>query len=157
MPPTTGFRTTKGLGPGEALPSSPIIPNKDLSPQALLARGYSPHTAPPMRPVDGCAAPTGTITSPDSRQYVCGLPCPPQERVRCPHGPEGSHSYVHGCIFTDSPRLIGPIRRERRPGRSSTRRKASERTNSYNQEVIDHGPPPKSGGLRPFGSSGAIA
>jgi hypothetical protein len=59
--------------------------------------------------------------------------------------------------FTEYPRLMGPIQRETEAWKSLyAARTASERTNSYNQEVIDHGRPPKLRGLKAFRFSGAI-
>lgn len=59
--------------------------------------------------------------------------------------------------FSEYPRLIGPIQR----GTEAWKilygaRTASERTNSYAQEVIDHGRPPKLRGLKAFRFLGAI-
>ena len=59
--------------------------------------------------------------------------------------------------FTEYPRLIGPIQRGTEDWSSLyAARTASERTNSYDQEVIDHGRPPKLRGLKAFRFAGAI-
>jgi hypothetical protein len=129
--------------------------NEDLAPQALMARGYDPHGTP-YAPCGRLCRSNGYDYQSDSRQYVCGLQCPPQERERCPHG-QKVRGYTHRMSFTEYPRLIGPIQRETEDWKILyAARTASERTNSYNQEVIDHGRPPKLRGLKAFRFSGAI-
>ena len=111
---------------------------------------------PPLRPVDGCAAPTGMDDPSDSRQYVCGRPCPLQEREQCPHG-QKARGYTRRMAFTAYPRLIGPIQRGTEDWKLLyAARTASERTNRDDQEVIDHGRPPKWRGLKAFRFAGAI-
>ena len=138
---------------------SPIIAynprNENLSPQALMARGDDTH-ATPYAPCGRRCRSNGYDYQSDSRQYVCGRPCPPQERERCPHG-QKVHGSTHKMSFTESPRLIGPIQRGTEDWQILyAARTASERTNSYNQEVIDHGRPPKLRGFKAFRFSGAI-
>jgi hypothetical protein len=54
-------------------------------------------------------------------------------------------------------RLIGPIPRGTENWKILyTARTASERTHSYDQEVIEHGRPPKLRGLKAFRFAGAI-
>ena len=92
----------------------------------------------------------------DSRQYVCGLPCPLHERERCPHG-QKVHGYTHRMSFTEYPRLIGPIQRGTEHWKILyAARTASERTNRYDQEVLNNGCPPKLRGLKAFRFLGAI-
>jgi hypothetical protein len=129
--------------------------NENLSPQALMARGYDTHGTP-YAPCGRLCRSNGDDYQSDSRQYVCGRPCPPQERERCPHG-QKVHGYTHKMSFTEYPRLIGPIQRGTEDWKILyAARTASERTNSYNQEVIDNGRPIKLRGLKAFRFSGAI-
>jgi len=128
---------------------------EDLSPEALLARGYDT-TGTPYAPCGRLCRSNGYDYQSDSRQYVCGLQCPLPERERCPHG-QKVRGYTHRMSFTAYPRLIGPIQR----GTAAWKilyaaRTASERTNSYDQEVIDNGRPPKLRGLQAFRFAGAI-
>jgi hypothetical protein len=59
--------------------------------------------------------------------------------------------------FRDHPRLIGPIQRGTSAWhRLYAARTASERTNSYDQEVIANGRPPRLRGLKAFRFAGAI-
>ena len=59
--------------------------------------------------------------------------------------------------FTEYPRLIGPIQRGTEAWKILyAARTASERTNSYDQEVIDNGHPPKLRGLKAFRFAGAM-
>ena len=58
--------------------------------------------------------------------------------------------------FHEHPRLIGPIQRGTEAWQILyAARTASERTNSYDQAVIDNGCPPKFRGLKAFRCSGA--
>ena len=60
--------------------------------------------------------------------------------------------------FNAHPRLIGPMQRGTQAWRGLYgARTASERTNSYDQEVIDNGRPPKLQGLPAFQFSGAMS
>ena len=59
--------------------------------------------------------------------------------------------------FTEYPRVIDPMQRGTAAWKSLyAARTASERTTSYDQEVIDHGRPPKLRGLKAFRFAGAI-
>ena len=128
---------------------------EDLSPPALLQRGYDRHGTP-YAPCGRLCRSNGYNYQSDSRQYVCGLQCPLQERERCPHGQQVC-GYTHRMSFTEYPRLIGPIPRGTKDWKILyAARTASERTNSYDQEVIDHGRPPKLRGLKAFRFLGAI-
>lgn len=129
--------------------------HEDLSPEALLARGYDSNGTP-YAPCGRLCRSNGYDYQSDSRQYVCGRPCPLQEREQCPHG-QKVRGYTHRMSFSEHPRLIGPIQR----GTTAWKilyaaRTASERTNSYAQEVIDNGRPPKLRGLKAFRFLGAI-
>ena len=113
-------------------------------------------TAPPLRPVGDPADPTGMMINPTAARTVCGRPCPLPEREQCPHG-QKVRGYTHRMSFTEYPRVIGPIQR----GTAAWKilyaaRTASERTNRDDQEVIDHGHPPKLRGLKAFRFAGAI-
>ena len=78
------------------------------------------------------------------------------EREQCPHGHK-VRGYSHKMSFHEYPRLIGPIQRGTADWNTLyAARTASERTNSYAQEVIDHGRPPKVRGLQAFRFAGAI-
>jgi len=128
---------------------------EDLSPEALVARGYDTHGTP-YAPCGRLCRSNGYDYHSDSRQYVCGRPCPLQERERCPHG-QNVRGYTHRMSFTEHPRLIGPIQRGTEAWKILyAARTASERTNSYDQEVIDSGRSPKLRGLKAFRFLGAI-
>jgi len=59
--------------------------------------------------------------------------------------------------FTDHPRLLGPIQRGTKAWqRLSAARRASERTNSSDQEVIANAHPLRMRGLKAFRCAGAI-
>ena len=59
--------------------------------------------------------------------------------------------------FKDHPRLIGPIQRGTPAWqRLSAARRASERTNSYDQEVIANAHPLRMRGLKAFRCAGAL-
>lgn len=128
---------------------------EDHSPEALLARGYDTNGTP-YAPCGRLCRSNGYDYHSDSRQYVCGLPCPLQERERCPHG-QKVRGYTHRMSCANYPRLIGPIQRGTEGWTILyAARTASERTNSYDQEVLDKGRPPKLRGLKAFRFSGAI-
>lgn len=128
---------------------------EDLSPEALRARGYDTNGTP-YAPCGRLCRSNGYDYQSDSRQYVCGLQCPLQEREQCPHG-QKVRGYTHRMSFSEYPRLIGPIQRGTETWTVLyAARTASERTNSYDQEVIDHGRPPKLRGLKAFRFSGAV-
>jgi len=128
---------------------------EDLSPQALLARGYATQGTP-SAPCGRLCRSHGYDDPSDSRQYVCGRPCPLQEREQCPHG-QKARGYTRRMAFTAYPRLIGPIQRGTEDWKLLyAARTASERTNRDDQEVIDHGRPPKWRGLKAFRFAGAI-
>jgi hypothetical protein len=91
-----------------------------------------------------------------SRQYVCDLTCPPSEQQYCPHR-FGVLGYSHRMSFNDHPRLIGPIQRGTQTWKQLyAARSASERTNSYNQEVIARAHPLRMRGLKAFRFAGAM-
>jgi hypothetical protein len=128
--------------------------HEDLSPEALLARGYEAHGTPDAPGGRLCRS-HGYDDHSDSRHSVCGLPCPVLERERWPHGHQ-----VRGdtpkMSFHDSPRWMGPLQRGTEPWKIlSAARTASERTNSADQEGIDNGRPPKLRGLKACRFAGA--
>jgi hypothetical protein len=128
---------------------------EDRSPEALLARGYDTHGTP-YAPCGRLCRANGYDYRSDSRQYVCGLPCPPAEPEQCPHGHK-VRGYPHRMAFHEYPRLIGPIQRGTADWNIlSAARTASERTNRDAQEVIDNGRPSKLRGLKAFRFAGAI-
>jgi hypothetical protein len=113
---------------------------EDRSPEALLARGYDTHGTP-YAPCGRLCRSHGDDYRSDSRQYVCGLPCPPAEQEQCPHG-HNVRGYPHRMAFHAYPRVIGPIQRGTADWNILyAARTASERTNRDAQEVIDHGRP----------------
>jgi hypothetical protein len=129
--------------------------NEHLDPESLVQRGYDQHGTP-YAPCGRLCRSNGYDYQADSRQYVCGLPCPPEEQQHCPHR-YSVLGYSHRMTFKDHPRLIGPILRgtlvwQRLYGT----RTASERTNSYDQEVIANGRPLRMRGLKAFRFAGAI-
>ena len=90
--------------------------NEHVDAESLLSRGYDPHGAP-YAPCGRLCHSNGYDYQAQSRQYVCGLQCPPEEQQRCPH----RHSvlgYCHRMSFQDHPRLIGPIERGSQQWRS---------------------------------------
>jgi hypothetical protein len=129
--------------------------HEDRSPEALLARGYD-IDGTPYAPCGRRCRSNGYNYQSDSRQYVCDRPCPLPERERCPHG-QKVRGYTHKMSFHEYPRLIGPIQRGTADWKILyTARTASERTNSYDQEVIANGRLPKLRGLKAFRFAGAI-
>jgi hypothetical protein len=129
--------------------------NQHVDAESLLSRGYDPHGAP-YSPCGRLCHSNGYHYQAQSRQYVCGLQCPPEEQQRCPHR-HGVRGYCHRMSFQDHPRLIGPIERGSQQWRSLyAKRSASERTNSYDQEVIAKGSAVKMRGLAAFRFAGAI-
>lgn len=129
--------------------------NERLDPDALLKRGYDQYGTP-YAPCGRLCHSNGYDYQADSRQYVCGRPCPPHEQQQCPHG-YGVRGYSQRMTFKDHPRLIGPIQRGTPLWqRLYAARSASERTNSYDQEVIANGRPLRMRGLNAFRFAGAI-
>lgn len=129
--------------------------NEDLSPEALFARGDDSHGTPYAPCGRPCHA-NGDDDQSDSRQYVCGRPGPLPERERCPHGQTVRGSTPRMAV-PEYPRLIGPVPRGTEAWKILyAARTASERTNSYDQEVIDPGHPPKVRGLKAFRFAGAL-
>jgi hypothetical protein len=129
--------------------------NEDRSPEALLKRGYDPHGTP-YAPCGRLCRSNGYDYQANSRQYVCGRPCPPEEQQQCPHR-YGVRGYSHRMTCKDHPRLIGPIQRGTPAWHHLyAARTASERTNGYDQEVIANGRPLRMRGLNAFRFAGAI-
>jgi hypothetical protein len=129
--------------------------NEHLDPASLVHRGYDQHGTP-SAPCGRLCRSNGYDYQAESRQYVCGKLCPSHKQRRCPHhfGVLGS---CHRMSFKEHPRLIGPIQRgppawQRLYGARS----ASERTNSYDQEVIGNARPLRMQGLKAFRFAGAI-
>ena len=89
------YRGIRGRG---GIPIIAYNPRReDLSPEALLARGYDTHGTP-YAPCGRLCRSNGYDYQSDSRQYVCGLPCPVQEREQCPHG-QKVRGYTHKMSF----------------------------------------------------------
>ena len=129
--------------------------NEHLDPESLLKRGYDQHGTP-YAPCGRLCRSNGYDYQAQSRQYVCGLQCPPEEQEHCPHR-YGVLGYCHRMSFKDHPRLIGPIQRSTPAWqRLYAMRWASERTNSYDQEVIAKGSALKMRGLAAFSFAGSI-
>jgi hypothetical protein len=129
--------------------------NEHLDAESLLNRGYDPYGTP-YAPCGRLCRSNGYDYQAESRQYVCGRPCPPKEQQQCPHG-YGVLGYSHRMTFKDHPRLIGPIQRGTKAWQSLyAARSASERTNSYDQEVIANAHPLRMRGLKAFRFAGAI-
>lgn len=129
--------------------------NEHLDESSLLNRGYDPNGTP-YAPCGRLCHSHGYDYQAQSRQYVCGKPCPPKEQRRCPHR-FGVLGYCHRMSFKDHPRLIGPIQRGSKAWqRLYSARSASERTNSYDQEVIANAHPLRMRGLKAFRFAGAI-
>ena len=129
--------------------------NEHLDAEALVHRGYDQHGTP-YAPCGRRCRSNGYDYQANSRQYVCGRPCSPQEQRQCPHA-FGVRGYSHRMTFKDHPRLIGPIPRGTPAWqRLYGTRTASERTNGYDQEVIANGRPLRMRGLKAFRFAGAI-
>ena len=129
--------------------------NEHLDEASLLHRGYDQHGTP-YAPCGRLCRSNGYDYQAGSRQYVCGLQCPPQEQQQCPHR-YGVLGYCRRMTFKDHPRLIGPIQRGTPAWqRLYGARSASERTNSYDQEVIANAHPVRMRGLHAFRFAGAI-
>jgi hypothetical protein len=129
--------------------------NAHLDPESLLNRGYDQYGTP-YAPCGRLCRSNGYDDQAESRQYVCGRPCPPEEQQHCPHR-YGVLGYSHRMTFKDHPRLIGPIQRGTPAWqRLYAARSASERTNSYDQEVIANAHPLRMRGLKAFRFAGAI-
>ena len=127
----------------------------DMHPAALVERGYDPYGTP-YAPCGRPCRSNGYDYQANSRQYVCGRSCPPEEQQQCPYA-YGVRGYSHRMTFKDHPRLIGPIQRGTAAWQHLyAARTASERTNSYDQEVIANGRPLRMRGLKAFRFAGAI-
>jgi hypothetical protein len=129
--------------------------NEHLDPESLLNRGYD-QNGTPFAPCGRLCHSNGYDYQAQSRQYVCGRPGPAEERRHCPHR-YGVLGYCHRMTFKDHPRLIGPVQRGSKAWqRLYGARSASERTNSYDQEVIANAHPLRMRGLKAFRFAGAI-
>ena len=129
--------------------------NEHLDAASLVNRGYDQYGTP-YAPCGRLCRSNGYDYHAESRQYVCGRPCSPEEQRQCPHS-AGVLGYSHRMTFKEPPRLIGPIRRGTPAWqRLYAARSASERPNSYDQEVIANAHPLRMRGLKAFRCAGAI-
>jgi hypothetical protein len=129
--------------------------HEHLDPVSLFNRGYDQYGTP-YAPCGRLCRSNGYDYQADSRQYVCGLQCPLEERQHGPHR-YGVLGYCHRMTFKNHPRLIGPVQRGSQAWqRLYAARSASERTNSYEQEVIANAHPLRMRGLKAFRFAGAI-
>jgi hypothetical protein len=129
--------------------------NEHLDPESLAKRGYDPYGTP-SAPCGRLCRSNGYDYQANSRQYVCGRLCPPEEQWQCPHA-AGVRGSSHRMAFKDHPRLIGPVQRGTPAWqRLYAARTASERTKSYDQEVVANGRPLRMRGLKAFRFAGAI-
>jgi len=129
--------------------------NEHVDETSLLHRGYD-QNGTPSAPCGRLCRSNGYDYQAESRQDVCGLQCPADEQQHCPHR-YGVLGYGHRMSFKDHPRLIGPIQRGTPAWqRLYGARSASERTNSYDQEVIGKAHPLRMRGLKAFRFAGAI-
>ena len=129
--------------------------NEHVDETSLLNRGYDPNGTP-YAPCGRLCHSNGYDYEAQSRQYVCGLPCPPEEQQRCSHR-VGVLGYSHRMSFKDHPRLVGPIQRGSKAWHDLYgARSASERTNSYDQEVVGKAHPLRMRGLKALRFAGAI-
>jgi hypothetical protein len=129
--------------------------NEHLDEASLLSRGYDANGTP-YAPCGRLCHSNGYDYEAQSRQYVCGLPCPPEEQKRCPHR-FATLGYSHRMSFKDHSRLIGPIQRGSKAWHDLYgARSASERTNSYDQEVVGKAHPLRMRGLKAFRFAGAM-
>lgn len=129
--------------------------NEHVDETSLLNRGYDANGTP-YAPCGRLCHSNGYDYEAQSRQYVCGLQCPAEEQQRCPHR-FGVLGYCHRMSFKDHPRLIGPIQRGSKAWYDLYQaRSSSERTNSYDQEVVGNAHPLRMRGLKAFRFAGAI-
>ena len=129
--------------------------HEHLDEASLLSRGYDANGTP-YAPCGRLCHSNGYDYEAQSRQYVCGLQCPPEEQKRCPHR-FGVLGYSQRMHFKDHPRLIGPIQRGSQAWQELYQaRSASERTNSYDQEVVGKAHPLRMRGLKAFRFAGAM-
>jgi hypothetical protein len=129
--------------------------NAHVDESSLLHRGYD-QNGTPYAPCGRLCHSNGYDYHAQSRQYVCGLQCPPEEQKHCPHR-YGVLGYCHRMRFKDHPRLIGPIQRGSKAWHDLYgARSSSERTNSYDQEVVGKAHPLRMRGLKAFRFAGAI-
>jgi hypothetical protein len=129
--------------------------NEHLDPTSLVNRGYDAYGTP-YAPCGRLCRSNGYDYQAQSRQYVCGRQCPPEEQQHCPHR-FGVLGYSHRMTFPDHPRLLGPMQRGTPAWqRLYAARSASERTNSDDQEVIANAHPLRMRGLQAFRFAGAI-
>lgn len=129
--------------------------NEDLSSEALRERGFDQNGVP-YAPCGRLCRSNGYNYENNSRQYVCRIQCEEEERLKCPHGGKAL-GFSKKMPFAEHPRLVGPVQR----GTSVWRilynaRSASERVNSYDQEVVAQEKRPKIRGLAAFKFAGAI-
>ena len=129
--------------------------NEHIDETSLLNRGYD-QNGTPYAPCGRLCHSNGYDYEAQSRQYVCGFQCPAEEQKRCPHR-YGVLGYSHRMSFKDHPRLIGPIQRGSQAWHDLYgARSSSERTNSYDQEVMGNAHPVRMRGLKAFRFAGAI-
>jgi hypothetical protein len=129
--------------------------NEHLDPESLVHRGYDQYGTP-YAPCGRLCRSNGYDYQANSRQYVCGRSCPHEEQQHCPYR-YSVLGYSHRMTFKDHPRLIGPVQRGTPAWqRLYAARSASERTNSYDQEVIANAHPLRMRGLTSFRFAGAI-
>ena len=129
--------------------------NEHVDEASLVNRGYDLYGTP-YAPCGRLCHSNGYDYQAQSRQYVCGLQCPAEEQKHCPHR-YGVLGYSHRMRFKDHPRLIGPVQRGSQAWQHLYgSRSASERTNSYDQEVVGKAHPLRMRGLKAFRFAGAI-
>jgi hypothetical protein len=129
--------------------------NEHVDETSLLNRGYD-QNGTPYAPCGRLCHSNGYDYEAQSRQYVCGLSCPPDEQQHCPHR-HGVLGYCHRMSCKEHPRLIGPIQRGSKVWHDLYQsRSASERINSYDQEVVGKAHPLRMRGLKAFRFAGAM-
>ena len=120
-----------------------------------MNRGYD-QNGTPYAPCGRLCHSNGYDYQAQSRQYVCAPQCPNKEQQHCPHR-FGVLGYSHRMRFKDHPRLIGPIQRGSKAWHDLYQsRSSSERTDSYDQEVVGKAHPLRMRGLKAFRFAGAI-
>jgi hypothetical protein len=126
-----------------------------LDPASVAKRG-SEQPGTPSAPCGRRCRSHGYDYQANARPDVCGRPCAPPERQRCPHG-YGVLGSSQRLTCRDHPRLMGPMPRGTPAWqRLYAARTARERTNSYAQAVIANGRPRRMRGLNAFRVAGAI-
>lgn len=147
----------------KAIPIIAYNPRREnLSAEAFLApRGYPGYdqNGTPYAPCGRLCRSNGYNYQIKSRQYVCANMCAREDSEqwqKCPHG-EKVLGFSKRMSVKNYPRLTGEVQRGTQHWQTLyNHRSASERINSYDQEVIRGGKPLRMRGLKAFSFAGAM-